>query len=30
GVREPRTPGPPPGGLRRELDEPGDPFELLR
>ncbi|MFF1698232.1 PASTA domain-containing protein [Streptomyces sp. NPDC058257] len=23
GVREPRRPGPPDGGLRRELDEPG-------
>ncbi|MFF4959014.1 PASTA domain-containing protein [Streptomyces sp. NPDC001222] len=30
GVREPRLPIPPPGGLRRELDEPGDTFELLR
>lgn len=30
GVREPRLPLPPPGGLRRELDEPGDPFEVLR
>ncbi|MEV5431075.1 PASTA domain-containing protein [Streptomyces sp. NPDC052701] len=25
GVREPRLPGPPGGGLRRELDEPEDP-----
>lgn len=25
GVREPRVPGPPPGGLRRELDVPGEP-----
>ncbi|MEV2253099.1 PASTA domain-containing protein [Streptomyces sp. NPDC050147] len=24
GVREPRHPGPPRGGLRRELDEPGN------
>ncbi|MFD5627743.1 MULTISPECIES: PASTA domain-containing protein [unclassified Streptomyces] len=30
GVREPRRSGPPPGGLHRELDEPGDPFEVLR
>jgi hypothetical protein len=31
GVREPRRPGPPSGGgLRRELDEPGDPFDVLR
>jgi hypothetical protein len=30
GVREPRLPLPPSGGLRRELDEPGDPFEVLR
>jgi hypothetical protein len=30
GVREPRRPGPPSGGLRRELDQPGDPFEALR
>ncbi|MFJ3825145.1 PASTA domain-containing protein [Streptomyces nodosus] len=30
GVREPRLPIPPPGGLRRELDEPGDAFEVLR
>ncbi|MFE6287902.1 PASTA domain-containing protein [Streptomyces sp. NPDC057877] len=26
GVREPRVPGPPGGGVRRELDEPRDPF----
>ncbi|EGX61618.1 hypothetical protein SZN_01724 [Streptomyces zinciresistens K42] len=25
GVREPRTPRPPSGGVPRELDEPGDP-----
>ncbi|MFD3925908.1 PASTA domain-containing protein [Streptomyces sp. NPDC058614] len=30
GVREPRRTGPPPGGVHRELDEPGDPFEVLR
>ena len=30
GVREPRRPIPPPGGLRRELDEPGGPFKVLR
>ncbi|MFC3576899.1 PASTA domain-containing protein [Streptomyces yaanensis] len=30
GIREPRLPIPPPGGLRRELDEPGDAFEVLR
>ncbi|NGO42797.1 PASTA domain-containing protein [Streptomyces ureilyticus] len=30
GVREPRFPHPPTGGLYRELDEPGDPFEVLR
>ncbi|MHA5050186.1 PASTA domain-containing protein [Streptomyces sp. SD15] len=30
GVREPRLPRPPSGGLRRELDAPGDPFEVLR
>ncbi|MBE1599302.1 beta-lactam-binding protein with PASTA domain [Streptomyces stelliscabiei] len=29
GVREPRHGGPPPG-LRRALDEPGDPFPVLR
>ncbi|MFF4863145.1 PASTA domain-containing protein [Streptomyces sp. NPDC001231] len=26
GVREPRVPRPPTGGLQRELDEPGDPY----
>ncbi|MDN5380606.1 PASTA domain-containing protein [Streptomyces sp. LB8] len=26
GVREPRPPRPPLGGLQRELDEPGDPY----
>ncbi|MFC8661568.1 MULTISPECIES: PASTA domain-containing protein [Streptomyces] len=30
GVREPRRGGSPPGGLYRELDEPGDPFAVLR
>ncbi|MFI6282241.1 PASTA domain-containing protein [Streptomyces sp. NPDC050988] len=30
GVREPRRGGPPAGGLYRELDEPGDPFVVLR
>ncbi|GGX86694.1 PASTA domain-containing protein [Streptomyces fructofermentans] len=30
GVREPRPAQPPPGGLRRELDVPGAPFEVLR
>ncbi|AVH57174.1 MULTISPECIES: PASTA domain-containing protein [Streptomyces] len=30
GVRETRLPRPPSGGMRRELDEPGDPFEVLR
>ncbi len=30
GIREPRLPIPPPGGLRRELDEPGNAFEVLR
>ncbi|MFD4522633.1 PASTA domain-containing protein [Streptomyces sp. NPDC058470] len=30
GVHEPRRTGPPPGGLYRELDEPGHPFEVLR
>ncbi|MET9845058.1 PASTA domain-containing protein [Streptomyces ossamyceticus] len=29
GVREPRRGGPPPG-LRKELDEPGEPFSLRR
>ena len=28
GVREPRVPGPPTGGLQRELDEPGDPYAI--
>ncbi|MFF8591520.1 PASTA domain-containing protein [Streptomyces sp. NPDC015220] len=28
GVREPRVPGPPAGGARRELDEPGDPYAV--
>jgi beta-lactam-binding protein with PASTA domain len=27
GIREPRVPRPPPGGLRRELTEPGNPGE---
>ncbi|MCT9108006.1 PASTA domain-containing protein [Streptomyces mirabilis] len=30
GVREPRLPRPPSGGMRRELDEPGNSFEVLR
>ncbi len=30
GVREPRVPRPPSGGIRRELDAPGDAFEVLR
>lgn len=30
GVREPRRDGPPSGGLQRELDQPGDPFPVLR
>ncbi|WP_428838050.1 PASTA domain-containing protein [Streptomyces roseiscleroticus] len=30
GVREPLRGGPPPGGLRRELDEPGEPFPVAR
>jgi hypothetical protein len=30
GVREPRIPNPPTGGLQRELDAPGDAFEMLR
>ncbi|MCF1511306.1 PASTA domain-containing protein [Streptomyces glomeratus] len=30
GVREPRLPIQPPGGMRRELDQPGDAFEVLR
>ncbi|MEW2567025.1 MULTISPECIES: PASTA domain-containing protein [unclassified Streptomyces] len=29
GVREPRLPQPPSGGLQRELDPPHDPFALL-
>ncbi|CAK7281868.1 PASTA domain-containing protein [Streptomyces misionensis JCM 4497] len=29
GVREPRVPGPPAGGLQRELGEPGDAFEVI-
>lgn len=29
GVREPRVPRPPGGGMRRELDEPGDAFEMI-
>ncbi|MEU3527008.1 PASTA domain-containing protein [Streptomyces sp. NPDC038707] len=28
GVREPRVPGPPRGGMRRELDPPHDPCEV--
>ena len=28
GVREPRIPRPPQGGLQRELDQPGDAFEV--
>ncbi|MEU9243223.1 PASTA domain-containing protein [Streptomyces sp. NPDC048385] len=28
GVREPRVPRPPQGGLQRELDRPGDAFEV--
>lgn len=28
GVREPRVPGPPRGGLRRELDPPHHPYEV--
>ncbi|MEV5955628.1 PASTA domain-containing protein [Streptomyces sp. NPDC051987] len=28
GVREPRVPRPPSGGLQRELDRPGDAFEV--
>ncbi|WP_329275899.1 PASTA domain-containing protein [Streptomyces sp. NBC_01451] len=30
GVREPRVPKPPRGGLERELDRPGDAFEVIR
>lgn len=29
GVREPRLPRPPSGGLQRELGEPGDAFEVV-
>ncbi|BBC94329.1 PASTA domain-containing protein [Streptomyces griseofuscus] len=29
GVREPRVPRPPTGGLQRELGEPGDAFEMI-
>lgn len=29
GVREPRVPRPPSGGMRRELDAPGDAYEVL-
>ncbi|MER5518664.1 MULTISPECIES: PASTA domain-containing protein [unclassified Streptomyces] len=29
GVREPRIPRPPTGGLQRELDRPGDTFEVI-
>ncbi|WP_225320744.1 PASTA domain-containing protein [Streptomyces luteolifulvus] len=29
GVREPRLPRPPSGGLQRELDEPGDPYAVV-
>ncbi|MFH8339038.1 PASTA domain-containing protein [Streptomyces sp. AM6-12] len=29
GVREPRAPRPPAGGLRRELREAGDAFEMI-
>ncbi|MFF4748362.1 PASTA domain-containing protein [Streptomyces sp. NPDC002514] len=30
GVREPRIPRPPSGGLQRELDEPGGTFEMTK
>ncbi|WP_079001213.1 MULTISPECIES: PASTA domain-containing protein [Streptomyces] len=30
GVREPRLPRPPGGGMQRELDAPGDAFEVIR
>jgi len=30
GVREPRVPSPPSGGLERELGRPGDMFEAIR
>ncbi|MFJ7076250.1 PASTA domain-containing protein [Streptomyces sp. NPDC098781] len=29
GVREPRVPRPPGGGMQRELDEPGDPYPVV-
>ncbi|UXY29199.1 PASTA domain-containing protein [Streptomyces sp. HUAS TT20] len=29
GVREPRIPKPPSGGMQRRLDEPGDAFEVI-
>ncbi|MEU9388941.1 PASTA domain-containing protein [Streptomyces sp. NPDC101209] len=29
GVREPRVPRPPTGGLQRELDQPGDPYAVV-
>ncbi|MFJ3235193.1 PASTA domain-containing protein [Streptomyces sp. NPDC086787] len=29
GVREPREPRPPHGGTHRELDRPGDAFEMI-
>ncbi|MFJ5261585.1 PASTA domain-containing protein [Streptomyces sp. NPDC088387] len=29
GVREPRIPNPPSGGMQRELDQPGDAFEAI-
>ncbi|MEU1270182.1 PASTA domain-containing protein [Streptomyces sp. NPDC005799] len=29
GVREPRIPRPPTGGMQRELDEPGDPYAVV-
>ncbi|MER6631025.1 PASTA domain-containing protein [Streptomyces sp. NPDC000987] len=29
GVREPRVPRPPGGGLQRELDEPGEPHAVV-
>ncbi|MBV7696922.1 PASTA domain-containing protein [Streptomyces sp. TRM70350] len=30
GVREPRLPRPPRGGMERELDQPGDAFQPIR
>jgi hypothetical protein len=30
GMREPRIPKPSGGGLQREMDEPGDPYPVLR